>query len=117
MDPTSRRAPRLMTALPSPNDDLRRFSDVLEDLGDAPGDKLSLEELVAAFGERGFGAMILILSLLALLPWPPGGKQACGRPFRSPAAMPARQRAWPNTWHWRRAMGLLISSRLCCRPR
>ncbi|WP_313454729.1 exopolysaccharide biosynthesis protein, partial [Brevundimonas sp.] len=59
-----------MTALSSPNDDLRRFSDVLEDLGDAPGEKLSLEELVAAFGERGFGAMILILSLLALLPWP-----------------------------------------------
>jgi len=61
--------------------DLRRFSDVLEELGQTPDPKLKLEELVAAFGERGFGAMILILSLLALLPWPPGGKAVFAVPI------------------------------------
>lgn len=85
-----------MTALSSPNDDLRRFSDVLEDLGDAPGDKLSLEELVAAFGERGFGAMILILSLLALLPWPPGGKAV----FAVPIILMALELAFQRTSVW-----------------
>ncbi|WP_214671888.1 exopolysaccharide biosynthesis protein, partial [Escherichia coli] len=54
---------------------------MLEDLGSAPGAKLTMAELVAAFGERGFGAMILILSLLALLPWPPGGKAVFAIPI------------------------------------
>lgn len=69
--------------MPAPDDqnDLRRFSDVLEDIGHNPNPKLKLEELVAAFGERGFGAMILILSLLALLPWPPGGKAVFALPI------------------------------------
>jgi hypothetical protein len=70
-----------MPAQSPPNDDLRRFSDVLEDLGHAPAPKLSMAELVASFGERGFGAMILILSLLALLPWPPGGKAVFAIPI------------------------------------
>lgn len=54
--------------------DARRFSDVVESLAEGDDSKLTLQELVSAFGERGFGAMILVLSLLALLPWPPGGK-------------------------------------------
>ena len=54
--------------------DTRPFSQVLEDIGAKGDPKLYLGELVNAFGERGFGAMILVLSLLALLPWPPGGK-------------------------------------------
>ncbi|HBI20448.1 MULTISPECIES: exopolysaccharide biosynthesis protein [unclassified Brevundimonas] len=70
-----------MPAPPPENDDLRRFSDVLEEIGESPDPKLKLEELVAAFGERGFGAMILILSMLALLPWPPGGKAVFAVPI------------------------------------
>ncbi|WP_395944045.1 exopolysaccharide biosynthesis protein [Brevundimonas sp.] len=69
-----------MPASDSQND-LRRFSDVIEELGRSDDPKLKLEELVAAFGERGFGAMILILSLLALLPWPPGGKAVFAVPI------------------------------------
>lgn len=70
-----------MPALPPENDDLRRFSDVLEEIGESPDPKLRLEELVAAFGERGFGAMILILSMLPCCP----GRQAARRcsPCRS----------------------------------
>lgn len=61
--------------------DVRRFSDVIEELGEGPEPKLTLQELVSAFGERGFGAMILVLALLALLPWPPGGKAVFAVPI------------------------------------
>ncbi|WP_293828146.1 exopolysaccharide biosynthesis protein [uncultured Brevundimonas sp.] len=77
---TPSRAPFLMP--PHDNQsDLRRFSDVIEEIGESADPKLRLEELVDAFGERGFGAMILILSMLALLPWPPGGKAVFAVPI------------------------------------
>lgn len=66
---------------PSQSSDARRFSDVLEHLAGGAEPRLTLRELVAAFGERGFGALILVLSLLALLPWPPGGKAVFGLPI------------------------------------
>lgn len=66
---------------PDQSSDARRFSDVLEQLADGAEPRLSLRELVNAFGERGFGALILVLSLLALLPWPPGGKAVFGLPI------------------------------------
>ena len=84
-------------SVPPPADDIsRRFSDVLEHLGHAPGAKLTMAELVAAFGERGFGAMILILSLLALLPWPPGGKAVFAVPIILMSLELAFQR--PTVW-------------------
>lgn len=52
----------------------RTFSEVLGDLGHGENPKLSLHEVVDRFGERGFGALILVLALVALIPWPPGGK-------------------------------------------
>lgn len=52
----------------------RTFSEVLEDLGHGENPKLSLHEVVDRFGERGFGALILVLALIAMIPWPPGGK-------------------------------------------
>ncbi len=64
-----------MTLVSSPPpDESRTFSDVLESLGHGDDPKLTLKEMVEAFGERSFGAVILMLSLMALLPWPPGGK-------------------------------------------
>lgn len=50
------------------------FSEVLESLGRSDDPKLTLVEVVEAFGDRGLGALILVLTLMALLPWPPGGK-------------------------------------------
>lgn len=70
--------------MPEPDnsrDAARRFSDVIADMAHSDDPKLSLQELVGAFGERGFGAMILVLSLLALLPWPPGGKAIFALPI------------------------------------
>ena len=42
------------------------FSEVLQSLGDREESKLSLSELVHAFGERGFGALMLFFGLLSV---------------------------------------------------
>src|SRR5690606_2332047 len=88
-----------------PPDEGRTFSDVLERLGqDRPdqgeSDKLSLREMVEAFGERGFGAVILMLALMALFPWPPGGKAVFSVPIILIAAELAlqRDRVWLPRW-------------------
>lgn len=44
--------------------DARPFSQVIEDIGAKGGPKLYLGELVNAFGERGFGALMLFFGLL-----------------------------------------------------
>ncbi len=56
----------------------RTFSEVLNDLGEGDGARLTLDEVVESLGERGFGALILVLALVALVPWPPGGKALFG---------------------------------------
>lgn len=43
----------------------RPFSQVLVDVGAADDPTLPMEELVSTFGERGFGAVLLILGLLS----------------------------------------------------
>ncbi|RZI99328.1 MAG: exopolysaccharide biosynthesis protein [Brevundimonas sp.] len=48
-----------------PSDGLA-FSEVLEALGERPEPKLYLGELVNAFGERGFGALMLFFGLLSV---------------------------------------------------
>jgi len=80
--------------------DARRFSDVVESLAEGDDPKLTLQELVSAFGERGFGAMILVLSLLALLPWPPGGKAIFAVPIILMSLELAFQRSsiWLPRW-------------------
>lgn len=45
--------------------DTRPFSQVLTDVGAVDDPKLTLDELVGAFGERGFGALLLMLGLLS----------------------------------------------------
>lgn len=78
----------------------RTFSQVLEDLsvGDEPG--LTLDEVVDAFGDRGIGALILVLSLMALIPWPPGGKAVFAAPIILLAVELAAQRneVWLPRW-------------------
>lgn len=83
-----------------PPDESRRFSDVLERLGDGDAPKLRLREMVEAFGERGFGAVILLLSLMALFPWPPGGKAVFSLPIILIAGELAIQmnRVWLPRW-------------------
>ena len=64
-----------------PSDETRAFSDVLEGLGASDDPRLTLREMVEAFGERGFGAVIMMLALMALIPWPPGGKAVFSVPI------------------------------------
>jgi hypothetical protein len=61
--------------------DARRFSTVLEDLGKPERPKLYMGELVNAFGERGFGALMVFLGLINALPLPPGSTTVLGAPL------------------------------------
>lgn len=62
--------------------DARTFSKVLEDLGVSDDPKLYLGELVNAFGERGFGALMVFLGLLNAAASPiPGSTTILGAPL------------------------------------
>lgn len=58
------------------------FSEVLAHVGSRPEERLTLRELVDAFGERGFGALLLLLGLLsALIGTIPGTTTIIGIPI------------------------------------
>ena len=59
----------------------RQFSDVLERLASRPSRRLYLGEVLEAFGERGFGAVMLLFAIVNMLPWPPGGTTLTGLPL------------------------------------
>lgn len=59
----------------------RTFSEVLESLTEGGPPKLYVGEMVHAFGERAFGAVMLVVALINLLPWPPGGTTLMGAPL------------------------------------
>jgi hypothetical protein len=61
--------------------DERPFSQVLEDIGAKRDPKLYLGEVVNAFGERAFGALLLLFGLLNALPLPPGATAVLGIPL------------------------------------
>lgn len=73
---------------------------MLEDLGVGDNPTLTLDEVVEAFGDRGIGALILVLSLMALFPWPPGGKAVFAAPIILLAVELATQRneVWLPRW-------------------
>lgn len=62
--------------------DSRPFSKVLEDIGAKEDEKLYLGELVNAFGERGFGAMMVFFGLVNAIASPiPGSTTILGAPL------------------------------------
>ncbi|MES2861749.1 MAG: exopolysaccharide biosynthesis protein [Pseudomonadota bacterium] len=77
-----------------------RFSDTLETLGANGGEKLHLGEIVEAFGERAFGAVMLLFAIVNMLPWPPGGTTLTGAPllFLSAELAWGRDALWLPTW-------------------
>lgn len=100
-------ARRPMTLVPSPPSDERRtLSDVIEGLGHGDDPKLTLNEAVEAFGERGFGALILLFALMSLFPWPPGGKAVLSLPIILLSLELAVQRdtVWLPRWVLRAAV-------------
>jgi hypothetical protein len=78
----------------------RRFSDTLERLGAHGGEKLFLGEIVEAFGDRAFGAVMLLFAIVNLLPWPPGGTTLTGAPllFLSAELAWGRDSLWLPAW-------------------
>ncbi len=94
------------TALTLPPEHRRTFSEVLEDLARDGEPKLTLGEIVAAFGERGFGALILIIALVSLFPWPPGSKAILSIPIILLALELAfqRDRVWLPGWTLNRSL-------------
>lgn len=78
----------------------RAFSDVIETLARRPGERLALDELVDAFGDRAFGAVMLLFGVLNLMPWPPGGTTVTGAPllFLSMELAWGREALWLPGW-------------------
>ena len=78
----------------------RQFSQVLERIGAREGDKLHLGEVVEAFGERAFGAVMLLFAIVNMLPWPPGGTTITGAPllFLSMELAWGRESLWLPGW-------------------
>jgi len=64
--------------------DRRTASEVLRDIATLPDnavEKVSIGEIVAAFGERGFGLVVLLFALIGIMPGPPGFSSFIGLPF------------------------------------
>jgi hypothetical protein len=93
-----------MTSSANPNP--RAFSQVLRDLAEAEGERLSVSEIVHEFGERGFGAIMLLVALLNLLPLPPGGTTITGAPLLILSVQMAfgRDTVWLPRWMCRAAV-------------
>jgi hypothetical protein len=73
-----------------------RLSDILRRVGHECGPEITLGELVMAFGERAFGALILILAAPNLIPLPPGSSAVFGAPllFITAQLMIGHYRVW-----------------------
>jgi hypothetical protein len=86
--------------------DDRPFSQVLTDIGDRPDPKLYLGEVVNAFGERAFGALLLLFGLLNALPLPPGATAVLGIPLLllSIQLVLRTDQLWLPTWALKRAI-------------
>jgi len=78
----------------------RRFSDTLERMGAHGGERLHLGEIVEAFGERAFGAVMLLFAIVNMLPWPPGGTTLTSAPllFLSAELASGRDSLWLPQW-------------------
>ncbi len=87
--------------------DSRPFSQVLEDIAAKDDDKLYLGELVNAFGERGFGAMMVFFGLVNAIASPiPGSTTILGAPLLLICLQLAirRDQLWMPKWALRSSM-------------
>ena len=85
--------------------DSRTFSQVIEDIGVKDDPKLYLGELVNAFGERGFGALMLFFGLLSVaIGIIPGTTTVLGAPLLLMGVQLAirRDQLWLPRWALRR---------------
>ena len=87
--------------------DSRTFSQVIEDIGAREDPKLYLGELVNAFGERGFGALMLFFGLLNIaIGIIPGTTTILGAPLLLMGLQLTirQEQLWLPRWALRRAI-------------
>jgi hypothetical protein len=88
------------TAVPAPSDERpareRKLSQILSGIAADPArERVSVGDLLAAMGDRAFGALMLIFALPNLLPTPPGTSGILGLPLVFLAAqLMLGQRPW-----------------------
>lgn len=92
----------------------RAFSDVLTLLASRPGPTLCLGEIVEAFGDRAFGAVMLFFAVVNMMPWPPGGTTLTGAPLLLLSVELAfgRDSLWIPRWADRIAVRRITFARL-----
>lgn len=78
----------------------RAFSEVVEKIGERPGETLCLGEVVEAFGSRAFGPVMFFFALVNMMPWPPGGTTLTGAPLLllSIELAGGREELWVPRW-------------------
>jgi hypothetical protein len=59
----------------------RRFSEVLQDLAAEGGERIAIADILTAFGDRAFGALMLVFAAPNILPTPPGTSSVLGAPL------------------------------------
>ncbi|MBA4793896.1 MAG: exopolysaccharide biosynthesis protein [Phenylobacterium sp.] len=62
-------------------DDVHRFSDIIEALAERPGSKVTVADVLDAFGDRAFGALLAVFAAPLALPMPPGVSAILGAPL------------------------------------
>lgn len=70
-----------MTANPDPADPRLSLSQMLATLADGGEGPVSVDEIVAHFGRRAFGAVLFVFAVPNLLPLPPGSSTVLGLPL------------------------------------
>lgn len=78
------------------NGSRRRFSEVLEDLASRPSQSISVADVLNAFGDKAFGALMLMFAAPNILPLPPGTSAVLGAPllFVTAQLMMGRPSLW-----------------------
>jgi hypothetical protein len=78
-DPSSTLAPAVSSDTDA--EPRQRFSEVLNDLARRPTPAISLGNVLDAFGDRAFGALMLVFAAPNMLPLPPGMSAVLGAPL------------------------------------
>ena len=65
-------APKFVRQVTGGNPRPRRLSDVFRELSDTPDDHITIGQICARLGDRGFAALLLMFSVINLIPVPPG---------------------------------------------
>ncbi|MBB3019461.1 hypothetical protein FHR70_002526 [Microvirga lupini] len=102
-DPSSTLAP---VASPDADAEPRRFSGILNELASRPAAAISLGDVLDAFGDRAFGALMLLFAAPNMLPLPPGLSVVLGAPllFVTAQLMLGRPALWMPRFIRRQSM-------------